>query len=130
MTTGGEGAAPLSSPPRPFGPCIRNGGEEVNALRYLSKNFEKILTAIILFSMSSFAFINVISRYVVNLSLNFTEELNLYLFVWLAFLGSAWACRAPIFSRLWPLRCKPAPSGPCRPWPKPGCNWWRSTFPN
>lgn len=93
MTTGGEGAAPLSSPPRPFGPCIRNGGEEVNALRYLSKNFEKILTAIILFSMSSFAFINVISRYVVNLSLNFTEELNLYLFVWLAFLGSAWACR-------------------------------------
>ncbi len=43
--------------------------------------------------MSTFAFCNVISRYVVDLALNFTEELNVYFFVWLAFLGSAWAAR-------------------------------------
>ena len=43
--------------------------------------------------MAFFAFANVISRYVINLSLNFTEELNVYFFVWLTFLGASWAAR-------------------------------------
>ena len=43
--------------------------------------------------MSTLAFLNVISRYVVHLPLNFVEELNVYLFVWLAFVGSALASR-------------------------------------
>lgn len=54
---------------------------------------EEIVGAILIFLMSFFAFANVISRYVINLSLNFTEELNVYFFVWLTFLGSSLAAR-------------------------------------
>jgi TRAP-type C4-dicarboxylate transport system permease small subunit len=63
------------------------------ALKWTGGNFESAFGAILIFAMAFFAFVNVISRYVVNLSLNFTEELNVYFFVWLAFLGSALASR-------------------------------------
>ncbi len=56
-------------------------------------HLEEAFSALLILVMSTFAFINVISRYVIDLSLNFTEELNVYFFVWLTFLGSAWAAR-------------------------------------
>lgn len=62
-------------------------------LRWLLDHFEEIASSLLIFIMSVFAFGNVLSRYVISLPLNFTEELNVYFFVWLAFLGSAWAAR-------------------------------------
>lgn len=61
--------------------------------RWFLDHFEEVTSSMLLFIMSVFAFGNVLSRYVVNMPLNFTEELNVYFFVWLAFLGSAWAAR-------------------------------------
>ena len=55
-------------------------------IKWLISHFEELFSALLIFVMSIFAFGNVIS-----LPLNFTEELNVYFFVWLAFLGSAWA---------------------------------------
>lgn len=62
-------------------------------LRWLIDHFEEVTSSLLIFIMSLFAFGNVLSRYVMNMSMNFTEELNVYFFVWLAFLGSAWAAR-------------------------------------
>ena len=62
-------------------------------LKWVLDHAEEFFGALLIFVMSFFAFANVISRYVVNLSLNFTEELNVYFFVWLTFLGSSIAAR-------------------------------------
>ena len=65
----------------------------MRGFRWLLTHFEEFFSALLIMIMSTFAFGNVISRYLVSLPLNFTEELNVYFFVWLAFLGSAWAAR-------------------------------------
>lgn len=57
----------------------------VKMLKWTLNHFEEAFAALLIFVMAFFAFANVISRYVINLSLNFTEELNVYFFVWLAF---------------------------------------------
>ena len=62
-------------------------------IRWLFGHIEEAFAAFLVFLMSTLAFLNVISRYVVHLPLNFVEELNVYLFVWLAFVGSALASR-------------------------------------
>lgn len=60
-------------------------------MRWLFGHLEEAFASLLVFVMSTLAFLNVISRYVVHLPLNFVEELNVYLFVWLAFVGSAMA---------------------------------------
>lgn len=56
------------------------------ALR-LTKILEGLVVAI-LASMSCLVFLNVVLRYGFNSSINVTEEVSRYLFVWLAFLGA------------------------------------------
>ena len=46
------------------------------------------LAAIILFTMCSIAFINVLSRYIFHFSFAATEEITINLFVWLTVIGS------------------------------------------
>jgi TRAP-type C4-dicarboxylate transport system permease small subunit len=46
------------------------------------------IVAILLFIMAAIAFINVISRYLINLSFGATEEITVNLFVWLTVVGS------------------------------------------
>jgi TRAP-type C4-dicarboxylate transport system permease small subunit len=46
------------------------------------------LAAILLFSMASIAFINVLSRYLFHFSFAATEEITINLFVWLTVIGS------------------------------------------
>lgn len=48
----------------------------------------EMLVVIILASMSCLVFLNVVLRYGFNSSINVTEEVSRYLFVWLAFLGA------------------------------------------
>lgn len=50
---------------------------------------EEIMIVIVLILMSSIAFINVITRNFLNLSLSFTEEITVNLFVLLTFVGAA-----------------------------------------
>jgi TRAP-type C4-dicarboxylate transport system permease small subunit len=46
------------------------------------------ITAILLFTMASIAFINVLSRYLFHFSFAATEEITINLFVWLTVVGS------------------------------------------
>lgn len=48
----------------------------------------EMLVVIILAAMSCLVFLNVVLRYGFNSSINVTEEVSRYLFVWLAFLGA------------------------------------------
>lgn len=48
----------------------------------------EMLVVLILASMSCLVFLNVVLRYGFNSSINVTEEVSRYLFVWLAFLGA------------------------------------------
>ncbi|OOF67326.1 TRAP transporter small permease [Rodentibacter caecimuris] len=48
----------------------------------------EILVVLILSTMSLLVFLNVVLRYGFNSSINITEEVSRYLFVWLAFLGA------------------------------------------
>lgn len=66
-------------------------GLTVKIIKFIFSHFEEVFSSLLIFIMSVFAFANVVSRYVISLPLNFTEELNVYFFVWLAFLGSALA---------------------------------------
>ncbi|MGX2950700.1 TRAP transporter small permease subunit [Ursidibacter sp. B-7004-1] len=59
--------------------------KEVNF--YVSKTLE-FLVVIILATMSCLVFLNVVLRYGFNSSINITEEVSRYLFVWLTFLGA------------------------------------------
>lgn len=54
---------------------------------FVRKTLE-MLVVIILASMSCLVFLNVVLRYGFNSSINVTEEVSRYLFVWLAFLGA------------------------------------------
>jgi TRAP-type transport system small permease protein len=47
-----------------------------------------IIAAILLMTMASIAFINILSRYFVNFSIGATEEITINLFVWLTVIGT------------------------------------------
>lgn len=64
-----------------------------SALKYTVINFGDVFGCALLAVMATFAFLNVVSRYVINMSLNFTDELNIYFFVWLTLAGAAMAFR-------------------------------------
>lgn len=61
-----------------------------NIAIYTSKALE-FLVVIILAAMSCLVFLNVVLRYGFNSSINVTEELSRYLFLWLVFLGAVLA---------------------------------------
>lgn len=61
----------------------------MNVLKWLNDNIEKVIvvffTAVLIISCS----LGVISRYVFNMSLTWTEEVALFALLWLAYFGSA-----------------------------------------
>lgn len=61
-----------------------------NLVRFSSKILEVMVVAI-LATMSCLVFLNVVLRYGFNSSINITEEVSRYLFVWLTFLGAVLA---------------------------------------
>ena len=54
---------------------------------------EETVGALGLAVMVTIAFINVLTRYVFKYSVAFTEELTLYIFVWITLMGTAIAFR-------------------------------------
>lgn len=59
----------------------------------MAEHLEEMLGATLLAAMSCLAFANVVSRYVLHLSLAFTEELEVNGLVWLTLFGTAAAFR-------------------------------------
>lgn len=53
-----------------------------------------MVVGVLFFTMFLLVFGNVITRYVFNFSLNWSEELSRYLMVWMAYLGAGLALRA------------------------------------
>jgi TRAP-type C4-dicarboxylate transport system permease small subunit len=62
-------------------------------LKRIILNFEEVLGVVFLAIMVTIAFLNVLTRYVLKFSMAFTEELTLYLFVWITLLGVSLAFR-------------------------------------
>ncbi len=62
-------------------------------LRWIAEHLEEVLGATLLAAMSCLAFANVVSRYILHLSLAFTEELEVNGLVWLTLFGTAAAFR-------------------------------------
>lgn len=64
-----------------------------NKIGWFAEHFEEVLGASLLGSMAVLAMVNVVTRYVIQLPLAFTEELEVNAMVWLTLLGSAAAFR-------------------------------------
>ncbi|UZP66254.1 TRAP transporter small permease [Desulfovibrio mangrovi] len=62
-------------------------------IKFVCERFEELLGSALLFVMVSIAFINVITRYCIKMSLAWTEEITVNLFVWVVLLGTAFAFR-------------------------------------
>lgn len=58
---------------------------------FLLYGIEGVLGAVFLAIMVTISFLNVITRYILKYSMAFTEELTLYLFVWVTLLGTSLA---------------------------------------
>lgn len=63
----------------------------MKVFKWVRNNIEEGASAILLVVMVSISFMNVATRNIANLSLAFTEELTVYLFVWMTLLGTALA---------------------------------------
>lgn len=75
-------------------------------------HFEEILGSLLVAVMVSVSFVNVITRYFIKMSLSWSEEITVNLFVWIVLLGSSVAFKKGshlgmefIYERL-PERCK------------------------
>jgi TRAP-type transport system small permease protein len=61
----------------------------VTKLKYLYAHFEEVVSTALLAIMAVFAFLNVITRYFIQYSFAFTEEIEVALLVWVTMLGAA-----------------------------------------
>ncbi|MEC9488681.1 MAG: TRAP transporter small permease [Halanaerobium sp.] len=58
-------------------------------LKHIFLYLEEYLAGGLILIMAAIAFINVVSRFTLKLSISYIEELEIYLYVWLVLLGSA-----------------------------------------
>jgi len=63
----------------------------INAFRSIARNFEEILTALLMAAMTILNFGNVLSRYLFKTSWSFSSELLMIMFEWSIFIGAALA---------------------------------------
>lgn len=69
------------------------GANNLDIIRWLDKNIEKVLLCIFLGVMVVVMSVQVVARYVFNSSLSWSEELTRYLFIWSAFLSLPFTIR-------------------------------------
>lgn len=60
-------------------------------LRWVAEHFEEVMGALILALMTFFAFLNVLTRYLIKFSFAPSEEIEVNALVWITMLGSAMA---------------------------------------
>lgn len=65
----------------------------MSKLRWIAAHFEEVFGALLLLCMACLAFANVITRYVFQYPLAFTEEIEVNALVWLTLFGTASAFR-------------------------------------
>ena len=58
-------------------------------LKFLYSHFEEVVSTALLAVMAVFAFLNVLTRYLIHYSFAFTEEIEVALLVWITMLGAA-----------------------------------------
>lgn len=79
-------------------------------LKKIEEHFEEALLVLLMGSMSVLIFVQIVMRYVFQASLSWSEELARYLFVWLSYVGVAYAVkkgahiRVDAFTSLMPVR--------------------------
>jgi TRAP-type C4-dicarboxylate transport system permease small subunit len=61
----------------------------VTRLKFLYAHFEEVVNTALLAVMAVFAFLNVLTRYLIHYSFAFTEEIEVALLVWITMLGAA-----------------------------------------
>ena len=62
-------------------------------MKKFCQDFERYLAGLLLMVIALFVFAQVISRYVIHLSISYTEELAQHLFIWCMMLGAAAAAK-------------------------------------
>ncbi len=63
----------------------------VKSLVWLSRNIEKVFAVVISAVMTVVLFLQVLSRYVFNFSITWSEELSIFLLIWLTYIGASMA---------------------------------------
>jgi TRAP-type C4-dicarboxylate transport system permease small subunit len=58
-------------------------------LRFIMGNIEEIISGALFVAMTLMTFVNVISRYIFNVTFAWPEELSRYCFMWITFIGAA-----------------------------------------
>ncbi|MDR1874593.1 MAG: TRAP transporter small permease [Synergistaceae bacterium] len=58
-------------------------------LKWLDKNLERVITSVATVVLLSASFLGVVTRYIFNMSLTWTEEISLFALIWLAYFGAA-----------------------------------------
>lgn len=82
----------------------------MKVLKYLEENLEEILMVLLLIAMAVIMGMQVISRYLLGVSLSWSEEITRYLFIWSAFLSVSLCTRKCIsikidqFIKMFPKR--------------------------
>lgn len=69
------------------------GPQDFNMLRFLASHFEELLGSLLLATMATIAFANVVVRYCTSFSFAWSEEITINFFVWVTLLGTARAFR-------------------------------------
>ena len=93
---------------------IGKGYEVKKILNWLNENLEEVLMVIALIAMTLIMGIQVFSRYVLGMSLSWSEELTRYIFIWSGFLSVSYCTKKCVsikieqFVAMFPRRGKAA----------------------
>ena len=93
---------------------IGKGDEVKKILNWLNENLEEVLMVIALIAMTLIMGIQVFSRYVLGMSLSWSEELTRYIFIWSGFLSVSYCTKKCVsikieqFVAMFPRRGKAA----------------------
>ena len=81
----------------------------MNVCRWIDRNIENVIGISLFILMTIFLTYQVASRYILNLSLAWTEELSMYCLIWVCYIGAAAAVRERKHLRIGLLfgGCKP-----------------------
>ena len=80
-------------------------------LKFIYAHFEELVSTALLAVMAVFAFLNVLTRYLIHYSFAFTEEIEVALLVWITMLGAAAGFRRGIHLGFNFLSSKIPPAG-------------------
>ncbi len=65
----------------------------MNAMRWLNQHIEEVLITVTTSVMTVLLFLQILFRFAINLPLAWTEEVSLYMLVWLCYFGGSLAVR-------------------------------------